>query len=150
MKKDGRVAGQKINGILYRFITVKPKRFFGTKDYWVGEAKVTIMNPERTLIDGLAAPKYCGDWAEVYSVFESQLPRLDLDKMVDYSTRLDTAVVKRLGWIFEKVGVEDSILQRLESVPIRGYRILDPNGPRKGPCNRRWMIQENIFGKIAR
>jgi len=72
---------------------VKPKRFFGTKDHWVGEAKVTIMNPERTLIDGLVAPKYCGDWAEVYSAFESQLFRLNLDKMVDYSTRLDTAVV---------------------------------------------------------
>jgi len=150
MKKDGRVTGQEINGILYRFITVKPKRFFGTKDYWVGEAKVTIMNPERTLIDGLVAPKYCGDWAEVYSAFESQLSRLDLDKMVDYSTRLDTAVVKRLGWIFEKLEVEDSILQRLEGVPIKGYSTLDPNGPRKGPCNRRWMIQENVFGKIVR
>ena len=150
LKKDGRVTGQEINGILYRFITVKPKRFFGAKDYWVGEAKVTIMNPERTLIDGLVAPKYCGDWAEVYSAFESQLSRLDLDKMVDYSTRLDTAVVKRLGWILEKLGVEDSILRRLESVPIRGYRILNPNGPRKGPCNRRWMIQENIFEKVAR
>ncbi len=86
----------------------------------------------------------------IYSAFESQLSRLDLDKMVDYSTRLDTAVVKRLGWILEKLGVEDLILRRLESVPIRGYRILDPNGPRKGPCNRRWMIQENILGKIAR
>ncbi len=150
LKKDGRVTGQEVNGILYRFITVKPKRFFGTKDYWVGEAKVTITNPERTLIDGLVAPKYCGDWAEVYSAFESQLSRLDLDKMVEYSTRLDAAVVKRLGWILEKLGVEDSTLRRLESVPIRGYRILNPNGPRKGHCNRRWMIQENIFGKIAR
>ncbi|GAG33018.1 unnamed protein product, partial [marine sediment metagenome] len=125
MKKDERVTGQEINGILYRFITVKPKRFFGTKDYWVGEAKVTITNPERTLIDGLVAPKYCGDWAEVYSAFESQLSRLDLDKMVEYSTRLDAAVVKRLGWILEKLGVEGSILRRLESVPIRSYRVLN-------------------------
>ena len=150
MKKNGKVTGQRINGILYKFIRIKPERFFGTKNYWIGEAKVTIMNPERTLMDGLVAPKYFGDWAEVYSVFGSQLPRLDLDKMVDYSIRLDTAVVKRLGWILEKLEVEDLILQRLESVPIRGYRTLDPNSPRKGPCNKRWMIQENLLGKMLR
>ena len=150
IKKNGKITGQKINGIPYKFISIKPERFFGTKDYWVGEAKVTIMDPERTLIDGLVAPKYFGDWAEVYSAFESQFSRLDLDKMVDYSIRLDTAVVKRLGWILEKLEVEDSILQRLESVPIRGYRTLDPNSPRKGPCNKRWMIQENLPGKMLR
>jgi len=149
-KKNQRSSSREINGVLYEFIKIKPERFFGTKDYWVGEAKVTIMDPERTLIDGLVAPKYFGDWAEVYSAFESQLSRLDLDKMVDYSTRLDTAVVKRLGWILEKLGVEDSILQRLETVPIRGYRTLDPSGPRKGPCNRRWMIQENLLGRAVR
>jgi len=150
IKKNGKATGQKINGIPYKFIRIKPERFFGTKDYWVGEAKVTIMDPERTLIDGLVAPKYFGDWAEVYSAFESQFSRLDLDKMVDYSIRLDTAVVKRLGWILEKLEVEDSILQRLESVPIRGYRTLDPNSSRKGPCNKRWMIQENLLGKMLR
>jgi len=150
IKKDRRDAGQEINGILYKFIRIKPERFFGTKSYWVGEAKVTITDPERTLIDGLVASKYFGDWAEVYSAFESQFSRLNLDKMIDYSIRLDTAVVKRLGWILEKLGVENSILQRLETVPIRGYRILDSSGPRKGPCNRKWMIQENLLGKAIR
>ncbi|MEA1964233.1 MAG: type IV toxin-antitoxin system AbiEi family antitoxin [Candidatus Aerophobetes bacterium] len=150
LKKNQRSSSQEINGIFYKFVRIKPERFFGTKDYWVGEAKVTITDPERTLIDGLAAPKYFGDWAEVYSAFESQFSRLNLDKMVDYSTRLDAAVVKRLGWILEKLGVEDSVLQRLEAFPIRGYRVLDSTGPRKGPCNRRWMIQENLFGKTIR
>ncbi len=150
VKKNRRDPSQEIHGILYKFIRIKPERFFGTKSYWVGEAKVTITDPERTLIDGLVAPKYFGDWAEVYSAFESQFSRLNLDKMIDYSIRLDTAVVKRLGWILEKLGVENSILQRLETVPIRGYRVLDSSGPRKGPCNRKWMIQENLLGKAIR
>ncbi len=50
----------------------------------------------------------------------------------------------------EKAGVEDSILQKLEAVPIRGYRVLDSSGPRKGTCNKRWMIQENLPGRIFR
>jgi hypothetical protein len=50
----------------------------------------------------------------------------------------------------EKVGVKDSILQRLEAVPIKGYRVLVPDGPRKGACNKRWMIQENLPGRVAK
>lgn len=148
--KSHRSFSREINGILYEFIKIKPERFFGFKDYWIGEAKVTITDPERTLIDGLISPKYFGDWAEVYSAFESRISSLDLNKMIDYSLRLDAVIVKRLGWIMEKVEVEDAILKRLEAVPIKGYRVLVPGGPRKGPCNKRWMIQENLPGRVAK
>jgi len=70
--------------------------------------------------------------------------------MIDYSLRLDAVIAKRLGWIMEKVGVEDAILQKLEALPIKGYRVLDSSGPRKGTCNKRWMIQENLPGRIIR
>ena len=147
LNKNQRSSCREVNGVLYEFVRIKPERFFGTKNYWVGEAKVIITNPERTLVDGLVAPKYFGGWAEIYSAFESQFSKLDLNKMVDYSIQLGAAVVKRLGWMLESIGVEGPILQRLESVPIKGYRVLDPTGPRKGSCNRRWMIQENFRWK---
>ncbi len=139
---------REVNGILYEFIKIKPERFFGIKDFWVGEVKVTITDPERTLIDGLISPKHFGGWAEIYSAFESYISSLDLAKMIDYSLRLDVVIAKRLGWIMEKAGAEDSILQKLETVPIKDYRVLDSSGPRKGTCNKRWMIQENLPGRI--
>jgi len=148
--KSHRTFRREINSILYEFIKIKPERFFGFQDYWIGEAKVTITDPERTLIDGLIFPKYFGNWAEVYFVFESRIASLDLEKMINYSLRLNVVIVKRLGWIMEKVGVKDSILQRLEAVPIKGYRVLVPDGPRKGTCNKRWMIQENLPGRVAK
>lgn len=150
LKKGQRSSSQEINGIIYEFVRIKPERFFGTKDYWLGEARVTITDHERTLIDGLVAPKYSGGWSEVYSAFESQFSKLDLDKMVNYSIRLDAVIAKRLGWILEKLGAEDSILQRLENVPVKGYRVLDAGGIRKGTCNRRWMIQENFPVKVIK
>ncbi len=121
-----------------------------TQKFWVGEVKVAITDPERTLIDGLISPKYFGGWAEIFSVFESHISSLDLAKMISYSLQLDAVITKRLGWIMEKAGVEDSILQKLEAVPIKGYRVLDSSGPRKGTCNKRWMIQENLPGRIFR
>jgi len=143
-----RDASTEINGVIYEFIKIKPDRFFGIKDYWVGESKVPITDPERTLLDGLAAPKYFGDWAEIYSAFESHLSKLELNKMVDYAIKLGVFIAKRLGWILEKLEVEDSLLKKLEVVPIKGYRLLDSGGPSKGPYNKRWMLQENLPGKV--
>jgi len=148
--KNQRSFSREINGILYEFIKIKPERFFGFKDFWVGEVKVAITDPERTLIDGLISPKYFGGWAEIYSAFESYISSLDLAKMISYSLQLDAVIAKRLGWIMEKVGVEDTILQKLEAFPIKGYRVLDSSGPRKGTCNKRWMIQENLPGRMIK
>ena len=148
--RNQRGFSREVNSILYEFIKIKPERFFGIKGFWVGEVKVTITDPERTLIDGLISPKHFGGWAEIFSAFESHISSLDLAKMTDYSLRLDAVIAKRLGWIMEKVGVENSILQKLEAVLIKGYRVLDSTGPRKGHCNKRWMIQENLPGRMIR
>lgn len=148
--KSQRSFSREVNGILYEFIKIKQERFFGIKDFWVGEVKLTITDPERTLIDGLISPKYFGGWAEIYSAFESHMSSLDLARIIDYSLRLDAVIAKRLGWIMEKVGVGDTILQKLEAVLIKGYRVLDSTGPRKGHCNKRWMIQENLPGRMIR
>jgi predicted transcriptional regulator of viral defense system len=140
--------GYVIGETVYQFIRVKPKRFFGTEKVWVGEARVTITDPERTLLDGLMMPQHCGDFAEVLHAFEVLGDRLNLDRIVEYALRLDAATAKRLGWVLEQQGVGPDRLESLVKAPIKGYRTLDPTGPRKGPCNSRWMIQENLPGKV--
>jgi len=140
--------GVHVGGTSYQFVQVKPERFFGTEKVWIGEARVTITDPERTLLDGLAMPQYCGDFAEVLHAFEVRSPDLNLQRIIDYSLKLDAATAKRLGWVLEHQGVDPSRLERLAALPVKGYRTLDPTGPRKGPCIARWMIQENLSGKI--
>ena len=140
--------GYPVDDMIYRFVQVKADRFFGTQKVWVGEARVTITDPERTLLDGLARPQYCGDFAEILHAFDVRGSSLDLDRIVDYACSLDAATVKRVGWVLEHWGVAPSKLERLASLPIKGYRKLDPTGPRRGPCNRRWMIQENLPGMV--
>jgi predicted transcriptional regulator of viral defense system len=133
----------------YRFIQVKPERFFGTEKVWLGEARVAVTDVERTLLDGLSMPQHCGDLAEVLTAFEKAVDGLNVDRIADYAVRLGQAAAKRLGWVLERMGVEPAKLTRLLQLPISGYRTLDPTGPRKGPCNGRWMIQENLPGRIA-
>jgi len=142
--------GYRVGDTLFQFIQTKSERYFGTKKVWVGEARVTITDPERTLIDGLLMPQHCGDFAEVLHAFRARGPQLDAKRIIEYALRLDAATAKRLGWVLEELGHAPEQLDPLLAVPIKGYRRLDPTGPRRGACNRRWMIQENLPGKAKR
>jgi predicted transcriptional regulator of viral defense system len=144
--KSGR--GFRIGDTIYQFVQVKPGRFFGTDKVWIGEARVTITNPERTLLDGLTMPQYCGDFAEVLHAFEVRGSDLDLGRIIDYALKLDAATAKRLGWVLEHQARDPSEFEHLAALPIKGYRTLDPTGPRKGPTNAHWMIQENLPGRV--
>ena len=146
----GRPAGgYAVGDTVFRFVQVRPERYFGVEKVWVGDARVAITDPERTLLDGLARPRLCGDFAEVLHAFEMRGGGLDQDRIVGYALRLDAATAKRLGWVLEHMAMESPLIEPLLAVPIKGYRTLDPSGPGEGPRNRRWMIQENLPGRIG-
>jgi len=146
----GHGSGYRVGDTQYQFIQTKSERYFGTKKIWVGDARVRITDPERTLIDGLLMPQHCGDFAEVLHAFRTRGQQLDVERIMRYSLQLDAATAKRLGWVLEELGYAPDQLEPLLAVPIKGYRHLDPTGLRRGPCNRRWMIQENLPGKAKR
>ena len=147
-KPPKRDHGYSVGETAYQFIQVRPGRFFGTEKIWVGDARVTITDPERTLLDGLSMPQYCGDLAEVLHAFIARGQDLDVQRIVEYAIRLGDVTAKRLGWVLEKQGVDPERLKRLAEIPIKGHRKLDPTAPAKGPINRAWMIQENLPGKV--
>ena len=140
--------GYPVGDTTYRFVQVRPERFFGTQKVWVGDARVSVTDVERTLLDGLSMPQYCGDFAEVLHAFEVGMDRLDIERIARYASRLGAATVKRLGWVLEYYGNDSPGIDRLAALPVKGYRMLDPTGPRRGPCNSRWMVQENLPGMV--
>ncbi len=133
----------------YRFIQIRPEHFFGTENLWIANTLVSITDPERTLLDGLCRPQYCGGFAEALHAFNVIGDKLNIKRIVKYALRLNVAAAKRLGWVLEYWGYDSSEFGELLELPIRGYRKLDPTGPRKGSCNSRWMIQENLPGKVG-
>lgn len=138
--------GYRVAGIRYRFVQVRPNRFFGTERIWVGEARVWITDLERTLLDGLIMPRHFGDFNEVLHAFDVGIERIDLERIAGYAARLDASAAKRLGWVLEQHGIGGPVVDRLHSLPIRGYRRLDPSEPTRGTYNRRWMLVENLPG----
>jgi len=126
----------------YHFVQLKHEAFFGSEQTWIGNAQVWITDPERTLLDGLLMPKYCGGIHEVIGAFKMRGSELDLDRIIEYGCRLGGAVPARLGWVLEREGYP--VTEQLRQCTPKGVRNLDASGPNRGPINRRWHIRENI------
>ena len=129
-------------GVRYRFIAVRKEHFFGLEYIQRSDARIQVIDLERTLLDGLIRPKYCGGFSEVLHAFS--ISDFDIKKIIDYALRLDASVAKRLGWVLEKFNYNGAEIDRLFALPFKGYAKLNPSGEKKGPYNKRWHIQENI------
>jgi predicted transcriptional regulator of viral defense system len=141
--------GYPIGSTFYKFVQIKSEYFFGITDTWVNESKVKVTDKERTCLDCLMFPEYAGGFYEVLSIFERNISKLDIEKLVQYALKLDTVTIKRLGWILEQQDVDLSRLKLLQGAPIKGYRLLDKTGLHKGTYNLHWMIQENLSNKVG-
>ena len=95
--------GRSILGTEFRFIRCKPEHFFGTMDHWVTkQEKVTVSDLERTVLDGLRQPEYCGGVTEVAKGLWIRWADMDVSRLVEYALRLNVgAVMRRLGFLME-------------------------------------------------
>ena len=130
-----------INGYTYVIIQTQQEHFWGVKKERMGETKVAITDLERTLIDGLIRPNYCGGFREVLDAFAIAKERIDQARLIDYGKRCSIAAQKRLGWVLNQLSFENLDLP----IPSRNYfDKLDPAGPRRGKQNTQWMVLENF------
>jgi predicted transcriptional regulator of viral defense system len=135
-----------VEGVRYEYVIVKPELFFGIEDVWVDQRfKVSITDKERTMLEGFASPRMFGGMGEVLGILGEHINEFDLNKLVGYAVRYGKgSVIKRLGWGLEQAGAVAAALTPLADIPVSGVRVLDPTGPRTGPCDGRWMIQDNL------
>ena len=133
----------KIDGYEYVIIPITENNFWGTQRVFVGETKVTLTDLERTLLDGLIRPTYCGGFREVLNAFLIAKDNIDIKKIIEYSQHCSTAVQKRLGWVLTQLSIEN-IDKKLMIGETHYFDKLDPSGPRRGKLNKQWMIMENF------
>ena len=137
-------ASRHVHGFDFLFIQFTPERFFGVETTWSGDSQIQVTNLERTVIDAISRPKYCGDLVVAQLAVFAAGSRLNVERIVDYALKLDAATCKRLGWHLGRYGIDEILLHKLREVPVRGYVRLDPGGPKRGHCNGKWSIQENV------
>lgn len=136
-----------IKGIRYEYTNIQEKYFFGIEEIWIDESfRVPITDKERTLLDVFVSPKIFGGMGEALGILQNALPNIDIQKLVDYAVKYkNKSVIKRLGWALEYFNVEEKYLMPLLETQVGYYCRLDPAKPAKGPCDKRWMIQNNLI-----
>lgn len=105
-----------------------------------------ISDLERTVIDGLRQPEYCGGVTEVAKGLWMRPADIQPAKIVDYALRWRVgAVTRRLGYLLELYEIApEPELARLRRALTSTYVPLDPILPREGPHRARWRLQANI------
>lgn len=130
----------------YVLIRVKPKNFWGIKTIYIDSTKVYVTDLERTLLDGLVRPKYCGGILEAISAFERAAQEIDPIKLYDYVLKCSHTIQQRLGWILDHLKILPDLRLKLEE-HVRNYKTcakLNPEGQLRGKRNLVWKIVENI------
>jgi len=134
-------------GIEFRFIHNQKKYFFGISDHWVTkQERVKVSNLERTIIDGLKKPEYCGGLTEVAKGLWICQQDINVSRLISYAMKIGVgAVIRRLGFLLEfyKIGTSNDweiLFSHLTDTYVR----LDPLLPPEGKYLRKWKLQRNV------
>ena len=142
-----RLRSRIVQGTEFRFVLVRPEHFFGAMKHWVTKQEsVDISDLERTVIDGVRQPEYCGGVTEIAKGLWMRRRDIRTAKLVDYALRLGTgAVLRRLGYLLELYAIApENELVCLRNALSETYAPLDPMLPKEGTHLRRWRLQLNI------
>jgi predicted transcriptional regulator of viral defense system len=135
------------SGTLFRFVRCRRRHLFGLAEHWAAkQEQVRVSDPERTIVDGLRQPEYCGGVTEVARGLWMRRQDLNVDRLIGYAKRIGVgAVVRRLGYLLETYQMAGApVLDRLRRGLTATYVRLDPVLPAEGKRLRRWRLQLNV------
>lgn len=137
----------RVMGTEYRFVTAQHKHFFGFKKLWIDKSQmVYISDLEKTVLDGLKMPEYCGGISEVAKGFWMKRDKIKIPKLIDYAEQMDIgAIYRRLGFLLETYeAATTEELDRLQRKLTKTYAPLDPTLPKEGRHLSRWRLNLNV------
>ncbi|MGI0087148.1 MAG: type IV toxin-antitoxin system AbiEi family antitoxin domain-containing protein [Nitrosotalea sp.] len=123
-KRDLEFGGQK-----FKFVTLSQKKFFGYVQERRGSTKFNISGREKTIVDGLMHPQYCGGISEVTKAMWNSNKKVDWSKVLEMSRKVKTSVVlRRLGYLLSLLEIQKNTVNEIKKESFGGYQFLDPTG----------------------
>jgi predicted transcriptional regulator of viral defense system len=117
----------------FEFVTLSKRKFFGFVEQEISGGKFWVSSKEKTVLDCLAYPRYCGGLEEVVKGIWNARNELDFNEMINLGNRFGVSVVvRRLGYVLEDVlDIEKDARSKITATKSRGYRWLDPLASKK-------------------
>jgi len=133
-------------GVEYKIIKIKESKNFGIRKEWIEETQVNITDKEKTIIDCLDKPQYCGGIIEVAKGLKNlKNTKYSQKSLEDYANRIsNSGVIRRLGYLSEFLNMPVD----LPAINTRNYLLLDPTMPEEGPKSAKWRLIINLNEKI--
>jgi predicted transcriptional regulator of viral defense system len=129
----------------FRFVTVKPRKFFGYRREVVGDLPVMVADEAKAIVDSLDLPDYAGGIGEIAKALQAALDTVEVETLVGYANRVeDKSLGSRLGYLLEMLGQSAEGLIRSDS-PVK----LDVSGSRRGETDSRWRVIVNVSEPYA-
>lgn len=124
----------------FEFICLSKKRFFGYKK----EGDIVIGEIEKVFVDSLLFPKYSGGIKEISRILIGNLDKLNMNKLIDYSLRVESKMVlRRLGFILGE-NLDKKNKEKLFKKIGKGVGFLDPNIKTRRNLNKEWLLYTNL------
>jgi len=106
-----------------------------------------VSDIEKTILDGLARPRYCGGVKEIARALWAKQNKIDWDKMIVYAARFSKkSALKRLGFLIELLGLHSPCSIQLKGLLMQAkdYVNLDPQLPQTGKYLAKWRLRINM------
>jgi len=132
--------GDSPRGFRFRFVTVKPRKFFGYRRETVGDLPVMVADEAKAIVDSLDLPTYAGGVGEIAKALRAALEIVEVDTLVQYANRVgDKSLGSRLGYLLQTLGQPTEGLIRSAS-PVK----LDVSGSCSGETDPGWQVIVNV------
>jgi len=130
-------------GVKYRIVRIKKEKIFGLRTEWIEETEINITDREKTIIDCLDKPQYCGGIVEVAKALRKE--NFDQEKIIKYAREIgNSGVIRRLGYLCDFLGIDIDV----PMIETRNYLLLDHTMPHKGKKDAKWRVIVNLDEKI--
>lgn len=152
VSKQVRPSTLDIKGVQFQFVYHNTKHFFGAKKIWIDSYhKVSCSDLEKTLVDCLFKPDYAGGIVEIARAIYVARDEINYFRLLEYIEKFKSqAVIKRLGFLIETLGLKTEITNILQEKKTPSYVLLDTELPKTGKTIDRWSIQQNLETETIR
>jgi predicted transcriptional regulator of viral defense system len=126
----------------FKYITLKPYKFFGFCQLNVNGNEVAMAELEKAIVDCLEETEYGPDLIKLKDILKDFLDNISIKKLIKYAIRChNKSLLARLGYLLETLEVEVPIKEKY--LP-KDYVKFNPSGERQGKWIARWNIIDNL------
>ena len=117
----------------FEFVTLSKKKFFGFVEEKVNKKEsFNISSREKTIVDGLMHPEYCGGIPEVAKAMWYSRDDVNWSSVLEMSDKVELSVVlRRLGYLLNLLEIEKEISRKIKEKSFKGFHFLDSHAIRK-------------------